>query len=217
MSLAENLGLSQKIDMWVIESALKKLADSNDSSNIFFIKLSVNSLQDTGLPRWIHDRLTAYSLNSSNVVFEIPEDTAINNLKNSMLFTRAMRSLGCQVALEHYAAKTQPQLLKHIQTDYLKIDGALICDLGTTKESRTSVRAIIDRARQYNLKCIAERVDSAASLATLWELGADFAQGNFIQEPGMEIDYDFFGEIETQGVPQPPEHHRKSAKDKESV
>ena len=203
ISLAESLGLIQNIDRWVIDSALKKLAESGDCNLLLFIKLSANTLQDLALPRWIRDKLTAYSLNSANVVFEIPEGTAINNLKHAMLFTKTMKKLGCMMALEHYAATTQPQLLKHIEIDYLKIDGALISNLGTTKESRTAVRAIVDRARQHNLKCVAERVDSATSLALLWEVGVDFAQGNFIQEPGNEIDYDFFGEIETQEIPGP--------------
>ena len=121
------------------------------------------------------------------------------------------------VALEHYAAATQPQLLKHIKIDYLKIEGALISNLGTTNESRTAVRAIIDRARQYNLKCIAERVDSATNLALLWEVGAEFAQGNFIQEPGKEINYDFFGEIESQDIPQPLHHQRNTGPQEEAV
>jgi diguanylate cyclase (GGDEF)-like protein len=217
MSLADNLGLSHNIDLWVIDSALKKLAESNDNNILFFIKLSVNTLRDASLPRWIQDKLTAYSLNSSNVVFEIPENIAINNLKNTMLFTRAMRNLGCKVALEHYAAATQPQLLKHIQTDYLKIDGVLVSSLATTDESRSTVRAIIDRARQFDLKCIAEHVDSAASLAMLWELGADYAQGNFIQEPSKEIDYDFFGEIETHDIPQTPDYYQTSKPQEESA
>jgi EAL domain-containing protein (putative c-di-GMP-specific phosphodiesterase class I) len=154
------------------------------------------------MPRWIQDKLTAYSLKGANIVFEIPEETAINNLKHAMLFTKNMKKLGCMVALEHYSATTQAQLLKHIKLDYLKIDGALISSLGTTSESRTAVRAIVDRARQHNLKCVAERVESASSLALLWEVGADFSQGNFIQEPSKEIDYDFFGEIETRDLPQ---------------
>ena len=80
--------------------------------------------------------------------------------------------------------------------------------------SRTAVRAIIDRARQYNLKAVAEHVDSAASLALLWELGADFAQGNFIQEPSKEIDYDFFGEIETHDIPGAPDYNQTRAPEK---
>ena len=214
ISLAENLGLSREIDMWVIDTALKKLAENNNNNTLFFIKLSASALQDSGLPRWIHEKLAAYSLNSGNVVFEIPEEIAINNLKHTMLFTKAMRSLGCKFALEHYAATTQPQLLKHIQIDHLKIDGTLISSLGTNDESRTAVRAIIDRARQYNLKAVAEHVDSAASLALLWELGADFAQGNFIQEPSKEIDYDFFGEIETHDIPGAPDYNQTRAPEK---
>jgi EAL domain-containing protein (putative c-di-GMP-specific phosphodiesterase class I) len=29
----------------------------------------------------------------------------------------------------------------------------------------------------------------------LWDLGINYAQGNFIQEPCQQMNYDFFGEI----------------------
>jgi EAL domain-containing protein (putative c-di-GMP-specific phosphodiesterase class I) len=41
---------------------------------------------------------------------------------------------------------------------------------------------------------MAERIEDAASLASLWTLGIEFAQGNFIQEPGKELEYDFRGD-----------------------
>lgn len=49
-------------------------------------------------------------------------------------------------------------------------------------------------ARESGMQCIAECVDDAGSLAHLWQVGLDFIQGNFVQEPCKTIDYDFEGE-----------------------
>jgi EAL domain-containing protein (putative c-di-GMP-specific phosphodiesterase class I) len=34
-------------------------------------------------------------------------------------------------------------------------------------------------------------VETAAVLASLWQAGANYIQGNYLQEPTSEMDYDF--------------------------
>jgi EAL domain-containing protein (putative c-di-GMP-specific phosphodiesterase class I) len=46
-----------------------------------------------------------------------------------------------------------------------------------------------------NKKCVAEYVQDAHSLAVLWQSGIHFIQGNFLQEPSENLEYDFTGEI----------------------
>ena len=135
-----------------------------------------------------------HQLSGDGIVFEISERSAINDLKSSMLFVREIQKLHCKVALEHYGQGDQPQLLKHIPVDILKIDGSLIGGLGSNKEHQSKVQEIIELAREDGRQCIAECVDDAGSLAHLWQTGVDFIQGNFVQEPCKNIDYDFAGE-----------------------
>jgi EAL domain-containing protein (putative c-di-GMP-specific phosphodiesterase class I) len=150
---------------------------------------------DAELPGWINAKLKEYRLVSDGVVFEIPERTAVNDLKNSIVFVKAMQKLHCKVALEHFGCTDQPQLLKHVHANVLKIDGSLIEGLAGNKENQARVQGIVDLARTNEITCIAERVDDAADLAKLWQYGVDFIQGNFVQEPSKEHGYDFEGEI----------------------
>jgi len=197
LSIAEDVGLSGEIDRWIIDTAFRELAKlRNEGSNIsFYIKLSGTTLTDAELPGWINIRLKEYHLVSDGVVFEIPERTAIDDLKNSIVFVKAMQKLHCKVALEHFGCTHQPQLLTHVHADVLKIDGSLIDGLARNKENQTRVQSIVDLARTKEITCIAERVDDAADLAKLWQYGVDFIQGNFVQEPSKEYGYNFEGEI----------------------
>jgi len=196
LSIAEKTGLVGEIDRWVIEAALRELARlrNNDINISFYIKLSGITLRDADLPAWIGEKLQEYQLSGEDVVFEISEHSAINDLKSARLFAGEIQKLQCKVALEHYGQCDQPQLLEHVPVNILKIDGALISGLGSNKEHQSKVQEIIELARKDGRQCIAECVDDAGSLAHLWQTGVDFIQGNFVQEPSKNIDYDFEGE-----------------------
>jgi diguanylate cyclase (GGDEF)-like protein len=197
LTIAEKTGYSGEIDRWIISEAFKTLAErrKNGSNISFYIKLSDSTLTDAELPGWINDKLKEYRLVTDGVVFEIPERTAINDLKNSMAFVKAMQKLHCKVALEHYGRSNKVRLLKHLPVDVIKIDGSLIEKLATHKENQARVREIVELARTNDKICIAERVDNANDLAILWQYGIDFIQGNFAQEPSKELNYEFEGQI----------------------
>jgi diguanylate cyclase (GGDEF)-like protein/PAS domain S-box-containing protein len=197
LSIAEKTGLSSEIDRWIITSAFRKLVElrKDNSDTMFFIKLSGSTLTDAELPVWINKQLKENQLHSDGVVFEIPERIAIDDLKNAMAFVKHMQSLNCMIAFEHYGHSDQPQLLKHIPVDILKIDGTLISGLPGNKENQSRIKAILELAKEHGKQTIAECVDDAGSLAQLWQYGVDFIQGNFVQEPCKELEYDFEGEI----------------------
>jgi diguanylate cyclase (GGDEF)-like protein/PAS domain S-box-containing protein len=197
LSIAEKTGLSGEIDRWVISTAFRKLvaARKDHSETLFYIKLSSATLADSGLPVWIDEQLKENHLVGDGIVFEIPERTAIDDLKSAMAFVKSVQGLNCKVAFEHYGHSDQPQLLKHIPVDILKIDGALISGLAGNEENQSKVKVILDLANEHGKECIAECVADAGSLAQLWQYGVDFIQGNFVQEPSKNLDYDFEGEI----------------------
>jgi len=197
LAIAEKSGIICEIDYWVLDTVFRKIAglqESNDETTIF-LKLSRAVLADPDLPAWIHGKLNEYRLAGSSVVFEIQELDATNDLKSAISFIKAMKDLQCKVALEHFGKNIQPQFLKHVSADILKIDGLLIENLAGNREDQSRVKALIELAHESDIQCIAECVDNPGSLALLWQYGVDLIQGNFIQEPDRELAYDFEGEI----------------------
>jgi diguanylate cyclase (GGDEF)-like protein/PAS domain S-box-containing protein len=197
LAIAEKTGFCGEIDHWIITTALRKLVElrKDDNDIQFFIKISASTLTDTKVSGWINEQLKENRLSGDAVVFEISERIAIDDLKNTMTFVKSMQSLDYKVAFEHYGHSDQPQLLKHIPVDILKIDGALISGLSGNKENQSRIKAILDLAKEHGKQTVAECVDDAGSLAQLWHFGVDFIQGNFVQAPCKELEYDFEGEI----------------------
>jgi EAL domain-containing protein (putative c-di-GMP-specific phosphodiesterase class I) len=67
--------------------------------------------------------------------------------------------------------------------DYIKIDGTLMQGLAVDQELQQRVRDLVDQAKGKNVATVAERVEDANTMAVLWQLGIEFIQGYFVNEP----------------------------------
>ena len=196
ISIAEKIGMSGEIDRWVIRTALKSVSGySLDTDITFFIKISCASLADADLPAWIGREIKGHQVNPARIIFEIPENAAIADLRATRRFADALHDLRCSTAIEHFGCSGQPQLIDHLPVDIIKIDGSLIDSVVTNKDTQKMIQSIVETAHRAGKQCIAERVDNTGSLARLWHFGVDYIQGNFVQEPGRELVYDFESEV----------------------
>ncbi len=67
--------------------------------------------------------------------------------------------------------------------DELKIDQIFVRSMLTSKPDERIVRSVIDLARHFDLKVIAEGAEDEATLHALAALGVDAVQGYFIAKP----------------------------------
>jgi EAL domain-containing protein (putative c-di-GMP-specific phosphodiesterase class I) len=193
-AMAASSGQTVDIDRYIIENIMKMMAEYPHQDMTLFIKLTGQSVADHELPIWIIRKIKEYKINPEQLVFEVAENTLQSDIKNVSALSRALNSIGCKIAIEHYRMSTQAQHLKHIHADYLKIDRGLVESIGRKGGSLAKVTAIMAMAREHNYMTIAEGVESPASLAILWELGVHYAQGYFIHAPSEKRDYEFHEE-----------------------
>ena len=64
-----------------------------------------------------------------------------------------------------------------------KIDGTIIQGLASDPQLQIQVRALVEAARRRNIQTIGERVEDANTMAVLWQLGVQYIQGYFVNEP----------------------------------
>jgi diguanylate cyclase (GGDEF)-like protein len=197
LEVAASMGMGGVVDSWVIDNALRQLAEMQrcGRDTTFYIKVSADTIADAELAFWIDAKLAEYQLQRENVVFEMAETAVVDDMPGAMAFLTAMHSLQCKVALEHYGCSSQPQLLKRLPVDILKVNGSLIAGLGANLENQIRVKAIVELARNLDMLCVAEHVEETGDLALLWQFGVQFVQGNFVQIPSKELDYNFEGDI----------------------
>ena len=183
-----------EIDRWVIQAAIKMIAERGKSGKdtLLFVKLTPESLQDAALAAWVGIILKQFGVPGSNLVLSVPEAKAFTNLKATQDLQRSLAKVGVSVCLEQFGLGLNSfQLLNHIDAGYLKIDQGLIADLGKNAENQKKVRDIADTAKGMNKRTIAEGVQDAGSMTTLFTSSVTFVEGMFLAPPGPEMNYDF--------------------------
>lgn len=186
-----------QVDRWVVGNAINTLSEQNREGKemTFFIKLSGETLKDKTLLPWISETVKGARLKGDSIVFEVAETTAIEHLKEAKAFSKTVKQLHCRFALEHFGTGANSfQILKHVDADFLKIDGSLIHNLAQNDENQSAIRTMTDTAHSMGKLTIAEFVQDANSLTILWKCGINYIQGYYLQEPTGDLDYDFSGE-----------------------
>lgn len=191
---AVKLQMMTEIDKWVIRTALKKLSEHRrvHPKTRFFIKLSEQTVHDKEYVDWLSVTLSVHNLIGQALIFEISETAALNNLEETKNTIAKLKAIGCEFGLEHFGSGIDfSQSLSVLDVDYLKINGKFVENMANDAENQAAIKAIIDMAKQAGKRCIAEFVSDAVSLALLWRLGVDYAQGFYIHQPSDKPDYDF--------------------------
>ena len=186
LSIAERFDMMGVIDRWVLRSAIRLLhshhAAGHDVS--FAVNLSGKTMNDDALSGDLAEMLRAYPIPDGRLIIEVTETAAIVNIEQAQRLAVDLRELGCRFALDDFGAGFASfYYLKHLQFDYLKIDGEFIRSLVDSPTDRLVVAAVVEIARGLGTKTIAEWVGDAATLNLLAELGVDYGQGFHLGKP----------------------------------
>ncbi|MBE2316790.1 EAL domain-containing protein [Solirubrobacter sp. CPCC 204708] len=182
--IAEQFGLMEEIDRWVVTRAIAALGANRDRDLIFEVNLSGSSLGSTELLAAIADALEAHRFAADRLIFEITETTAVTNLEEAQAFASALARLGCRFALDDFGVGFGSfTYVKHLPFDFLKIDGEFVRNSASSATDRVILESLIHAARGLGKRTIAEYVEDAATVDLLQGLGVDMAQGFHVGRP----------------------------------
>ncbi len=202
---AVRFGLMAEIDTWMIENAIKALAEfrAGNPDLRFSINLSTNAFEAENLPAYVGSQLTKYNVPANCVIFEITESLAVRHLSHVEQQIAVLRELGCEVALDDFGTGYSSfSYIQQLSVDYIKIDGSFIKDLVNQRVDQKMVQLIGEIGREAGMKTIAEYVQSSEALSLLGKLGIDYAQGYFIGRPAK------VPTMKSMPIPIATKHHR---------
>lgn len=196
MPAAERAGLLAHIDRWVIEHAVAVIGERAKlgRQTTLFIKITPATLADNAFAPWLLSKLKAARVPGRALVFEMPEAKAVTHLKQARAFLSQLQPLNCGFALEQFGSGLNSfQLLKHLPCTYVKIDRSFMVDLPKSAENQAKVKEIHQHAKAAGKQTIAEFIEDAMTMSTLWTTGIEWVQGNFLHPPDRALNYDFSG------------------------
>ncbi|WP_417543930.1 EAL domain-containing protein [Marinobacter sp.] len=183
-----------KIDRWVILQTIRQLSIHRSSGNDtrLFLNVTAETLQDKTFTPWLSVALKAARLPGDALIFQIRECDANNYMKQAKDFTKALHQLHCKVSIAQFGCALNPfNTLKHIDTDYVKIDGSFTEEIQKNDEAREQLKEMVKSLQSAGKLTIVPLVENAAVLATLWQAGVNYIQGYYLQAPVPEMNYDF--------------------------
>jgi diguanylate cyclase len=151
--------------------------------NVSSIQFSQNNFAET-----VSQILKDTGLNPHYLQLELTESTIMQNSQNTINKLQALQAMGVQTSIDDFGTGySSLKHLKHFPQDTLKIDTFFIRDLITSTTDQSIVKAIITLAHNFNLKVVAEGVETREQSDHLSEGGCEAAQGYLICPPVNSI------------------------------
>lgn len=184
---AERYDVILKIDRRVLKRTLEWLSGHKEHTarlDTCSINLSRRSLTDPSFHKFAAELVDASDVPASKLCFEITENGAIADMQKTIAFIEAMSARGCRFSLDDFGTgMTSFSYLKQLPVNFIKIDGSLIQMMSSSQVDFEMVRFTNDISHMMGRQTIAEYVSDAGILASLKEIGVDFAQGYCIGKP----------------------------------
>ena len=96
--------------------------------------------------------------------------------------------MGVKIAVDDFGTGySNFSYLLELKPDYLKIDGSIIKNIDTNRNSQEIVKAIVSFAKSLHVKTIAEFVCSKEVYEKCLKLGIDEFQGYYLGEPKANL------------------------------
>ncbi len=151
-------------------------------------KLFINSIPSITLSQKdLNMLIKLYGDITKNTIIEILEDDDDTD-ESCCAFEHIRELFGCQIAIDDYGSgySNESKLINN-NPNFIKIDISLISSIDSDMKKQILVSNIIKFASKYDIKVLAEGVETKEELKKLIELGVDLIQGFYIAKPSEEI------------------------------
>jgi len=191
---AHKINLSIKIDRWVILESIKMLSQHRAKGNKtkLIVNLGRQSLCDETLVPWLTVAFKAAKLAPETITFQVNEVDVTNHLNAAKSFAEGLQKLKTHMSITNFGCSLNPfNALKHVPAGMIKIDGSFTTDIQHKNESSAALIELIEKLHAESKVTIVPFVENASVLSTLWQAGAHYIQGHYLQEPTQGLNYDF--------------------------
>jgi EAL domain-containing protein (putative c-di-GMP-specific phosphodiesterase class I) len=182
-----------EIDRWVVRNAIRELANHHKTGQkiAFYIILSRAAIEDESMLLWICDCLREFKAKGSWLVFQFREVDLRAALVPAKALIDGLHKVNCRIALNNYAGEdADDPLFRHLDIDVVKLSPEFMRNLASDPAQQEAMNRVNARLQQGGYKTIASNVEDAGSLAILWNVGVNYIQGYFLQEPTNTITFE---------------------------
>ena len=157
------------------------------------LKISVNiSGSECSNPHILHlteQFISDKKIRPEQIELEVTESVLIEHPESSIEILKSLHNLGVSIAIDDFGTGySSLNYLTELPIDTLKIDMSFVQGIGINPQQETVIQVIIDLAKRFSLKLIAEGIETPEQAAFLLKNGCDYGQGYLYSKPCSRID-----------------------------
>jgi len=192
-TLIASLGIEKtnaELDRWMISEIISTLTASDNENIQLNIPLTASAIMDDSFYAWLAARLDSSNIENASLSFSITASDATDYENNALSLIKQFKEAGHPVCITN-ANTDYIDLIKKLLPDTLKLSAHLTEKMTGEEAEPELIKNMIKFANENNATCIADGVNSAGDLAQLWQTGIGYVQGNYLQAPQENMNYDF--------------------------
>jgi EAL domain-containing protein (putative c-di-GMP-specific phosphodiesterase class I) len=206
---ADMLALTER----VILTALRDFEDC--AAQGAALKLSVNVPASAFVKLPIAQMLREERPKAGNwpgLILEVTEDEVMHDLKIANEVADELRALNCSLALDDFGAGySSLARLRQLPFSELKIDRSYVTNCHIDKVNAGLCETIVELAKRFDLKTVAEGIETAHESHKLQGIGCDIGQGYLFAKPMPKATFVALLGRRMLGAPKQPEKRSTAA------
>ncbi|WP_019520789.1 EAL domain-containing protein [Faucicola boevrei] len=191
LHVANEHGLMDKIDRWVLINAcknLKRYRTEVDPTARIMVHLSSASLTDESLPAFASKLLQAVGGSEpGRITLQFSEAMVNDYMAMAQKQAEMLKQVGCDVGLYSFgSAVNSMEILDFIKPNIVRLDRSYIKDLENSDNVAT-ISSLIAQIHEHGANSLMAFIQDPAAMSAAWTVGAKYLQGNYLQEPSEEM------------------------------
>lgn len=190
LPVVRHLGGMGELTRQVIEASVAALVGMRavSPSHTVSINVPVESLVRDGVLTTLLQHLERAGLPAESATLEITEDQLVDERPETLDALVRVRMAGVALSIDDFGSGFSHLLqTRQVPASELKIDQALVADLGLSENSDFLVRHVVELGHGLGMKVVAEGVTRTETAALLRLMGCDVAQG-FLWSHALPVD-----------------------------
>lgn len=186
---------AEKYDkLWDLELLCRsKAIETAHKLNIgskLFLNVNPNIIHDNKFKQgFTKEYISAYSIKPENIIFEITEKKAVNNIADFIKTINHYKQQNYKIAIDDAGAGYSGlNMISDIRPHFIKLDMNLIRGVDSDATKQLLIKSMAEFASLSNTYLIAEGIETESELLKLIDIGVNYGQGFFIQKPCYGIE-----------------------------
>jgi len=189
IAIAEKTGLIIELGNYIMVESFKMLArweEEGYNCEHFSINVSARQLINSDFIKNVKKAMADHLIHgySSTVYFEITESILVEDIPKTIRIVEELKSMGIRFAMDDFGTGySSLSYLMELPIDELKIDGSFVRKINMSSEDEIMVKTILSIAKTFDLKVVAEGVETKDQYDFLVKNGCDLFQGFYFDAP----------------------------------